>query len=146
MRATVSFFAVMLLPLVAAAHGLDLEAHTRGDRIAVAAYFDDNAPAAGASVTVEDAAGGVVAEGKLDGQGNWSFPTPGPGRYRVTVNAGDGHLTRRTITVADAGPLSDGPTRDEFTGLMRWAYTAVGLVAIAGLTVGTRALLRRRTR
>ncbi len=145
MRAVTSLIGMLLLAGIAHAHGLDLEADHIGAAIVVTAYYDDDTPAADATVRVEDASGGIVGEGRTDERGCWSFPTPPAGRYKIRVNAGDGHVARRTITVtAPDVPLSDGPTREEFTGPMRWVYSAVGLIAIAGLTFAVQALLRRR--
>ncbi|QEL16167.1 carboxypeptidase-like regulatory domain-containing protein [Limnoglobus roseus] len=146
MRSALGLLGVLLLPLAGQAHGLDLQAKVRDRTVAVSAYYDDDTAAAGATVRVEGENGSVIAEGKMDGDGDWAFPVPPPGRYKISVNAGDGHVARRTITIAPETPLTDGPTREEFTGPMRWAYAAAGLIAIAGLTFGVQALLRRRSR
>jgi hypothetical protein len=144
---------MLLLPQMADAHGIGIEAKLKGGTVVVEAFYDDDTSAPGAAVTVEDDAKKVVVEGKTDAQGKWSFPAPKPGKYTVRVNAGDGHIARTTITIppnetapptesgeqgkgADVGiTISEGPTRSQFTGPMRWVMAAVGLALIATLTL-----------
>jgi nickel transport protein len=136
------------MPLAAAAHGLDFEPTLKDGRVRVEAYYDDDTPADAAAVTVTDAANVVILEGKTDAKGVWEFAAPPPGRYAVKVNAGDGHVAKRTITIPEpdgaAGSISDGPTRAAFTGPTRWVLAAVGVAAIGGLTVLAKRLARPR--
>jgi hypothetical protein len=143
--------AALLLLLIAAppahAHALGAEARLRGDRIEVEAYYSDNTPARDARVTVLDHAGRLAAAGRTDDQGRWQFPTPWPGPYTVTVDAGAGHRKSVPVTVpavlpaGPTGPISDGPSREEFTRFP-WLRLTVGLAIIAGLAVGWQALRR----
>jgi hypothetical protein len=154
---------LLLAPAAASAHAVGVEAKLRGTRVAVEAYFDDDTPAADATVKVTPFDGGaVVAEGKTDAKGAWSFPVPAAGKYRVTVDAGGGHIARTTITIpaaatppatpGEAAPqvgaaeevVSDGLTRAEATGPRRLLTAAAGLVVIAGLTWGVRSVMRRK--
>ncbi len=159
MRGMAAVFVLLLAVQPTAAHGLGAECKVHGGRVEVEAYFDDDTVAADAAVVVRDAAQAIVAEGRTDAKGLWSFAAPDAGIYRVTVDAGAGHRTTLRIKVpertdapgptvtaasgecdcctddskADAGPaeavISDGPSRAVFTRLP-WAKVALGLSAI----------------
>lgn len=162
-----SALVVLLAPAVATAHGVGVEAKLKGDTVRVEGYFDDDTPAADAKVVVADADGKVVAEGKADKKGAWSFPVPPAGKYTVTLDAGEGHLAKTTVTIpprpvppttgaGETGPaappaepeviVSDGLTRAETTGVRRLWMAALGVGVIALLTVGVWLLARRRNR
>lgn len=130
---------MLLLPAVAAAHAIGVDVKPMGETVRVEAYYDDDTPAKGAKVWVEDESNARVAEGRTDENGFWTFPTPDPGRYTVRVDAGDGHAARKTLRVGEeqsgVQTSSDGPNRESFTGPQRWAMTGIGLAAIAGLTI-----------
>lgn len=141
--------AILALPGIVAAHALGLEAKLREGRVHVEGYFDDDTAAAGARVWVEDALKKKVTEGVMDDRGRWSFPAPAPGRYRVVVDAGDGHRASAHVTIpgtptaAEPGEskgaveempqvVTEGPTREEFTRVP-WLRLGLGLGIIAGL-------------
>ena len=156
---------LLVAPSFASAHGIGVEAKLKGDRVAVEAFFDDDTPAADAKVAVTAEDGKVVAEGKADAKGMWTFPAPPAGKYKVTANAGGGHLAKMTITIparpaavpgtttpdgtsspSSAEPeavVSDGPTRAETTGWRRWLMAGVGLAVIGLVFWGFRLLARR---
>ena len=147
MRFALPLAILLLLPLAASAHAIGVDARIVGDRVRVEAYFDDDTPARGAKVEVLDGELLVVAEGRTDEKGHWTFAKPKPGKYTVRVDAGDGHAAKTTIAIAgeveESKSLSDGPSRESFTGWQRLACTGVGLAVIAGLTAALR-LARRR--
>lgn len=129
----------------AAAHdlGVSCESDSSGS-FAVTAYFSNNAPAAQARVRVTTVDGRVVAEGTTDESGRWSFARPGGGLYFVQVDA-EGHRKLTYLTVPGdpaLPPKTDGPSREEFTRFP-WLRLALGLGAIALLTLGIRRWLRR---
>ena len=143
------------LPLAASAHAVGVEAKLRGNTVHVEVYYDDDTPAASASVVVEDETGKVVIEGTTDNKGEWDFPTPPAGKYRVKVDAGAGHGAKTTITIppgstlpiatpVDAEIISTGPSRSIFTGPERWLMMALGLGLIAAATVAWRYVARLR--
>jgi len=158
---------LVLVPSDAFGHAIGVEAKLKGDRVAIEAYYDDDTPGADAKVTVIDGDGKVVAEGMTDAKGNWSFPIPSPGKYRVAVDAGGGHLAKTTITIppgsvttspaptgtastTDVGAapevvVSDGPTREETTGPRRWLMAGVGIALIGVLTWGAKLAARRKS-
>jgi len=81
------------------AHALGVEAKQRRDKVEVEAFYDDNTPARNARVTVLDSGNKTIAEGKTNDKGVWSFKTPEPGRYRITVETGDEHRAKTTLEV-----------------------------------------------
>ncbi len=139
---------LLALPALAHAHAVGVTAKLVGASVRIEAFFDDDEPAADAKVTVRDAAGSLVAEGTTDAAGVWSFAAPPAGRYTVRLDAGDGHATTTVITVpqgvAEAGAISEGPSREARTGWHRGAAVAVGLLAIAAGTWAFTRLQRKR--
>ncbi|OWK43199.1 hypothetical protein [Fimbriiglobus ruber] len=167
-RSVLSAGLLLLVPAVASAHAVGIEAKLKGERVVVEAYYDDDSPAADAKIAVTGENGQLVAEGKTDAKGVWSFPTPVGGKYQVAVNAGDGHSAKTSITIppqASPNPatttepstttipnpagddtakiVSDGPTRAETTGSRRWLMAVVGVGVIGLFTLAARRLARR---
>jgi hypothetical protein len=156
--------ALMLLSVHSArAHNLGAECKLRGERVDVEAFFDDDTVPRNARVNVLDAQRQLVASGRTDEKGRWSFPAPRPGVYQVEIDAGAGHRTSIKIIIpgvrseqtpaAVARPrpeepattISEGSTRAEFTRFP-WLRVAVGLTVIAVLSLGLwLALQRMRT-
>jgi nickel transport protein len=158
---------VLVIPAVAHAHALGAEAKLKDGKVTVEAFYDDDTPATDAKVVVTDSDGKLVAEGKTDKVGKWSFSAPPAGKYKVVVDAGAGHRATVTLTVpesprpvqpetagrpAPGSPVasvggeevvvSEGPTRSEFTGWRRLAWAVAGLVVIGGGTFALSRLLR----
>jgi hypothetical protein len=144
---------LLAFPTVAEAHAIGAEAKLRDGRVNVEAFYDDNTAADSAKVVVTDSDGKVVAEGKTDKDGKWSFEAPAPGKYKVAVNAGAGHRTTVSLTIpatpgkpadsqaavpsnaeSEEVTVTDGPSRSEFTGWRRTALAALGVVLIGGGT------------
>lgn len=122
----------------AGAHALGVECKLKGTKITVEAFFDDDTPARDAKVTVADAKKQTVSTGRTDANGNWTVDSPGPGKYRVTVDAGDGHLASANIVVPGAASsatttttISDSPSRSAFTRIP-WFAVLVGISVIFG--------------
>jgi len=140
MNRTPLFVALLLTltPTPAFAHDLGVTAKLDVGRLHVEAYFDDDAPARNARVTVADSQQVVVAEGRTNSDGHWSMAAPAGGTYLIVVDAGDGHRTARRLVVplgdAAARVVTDGPTRGEFTRT-RWVGLAIGLLLIAVVVV-----------
>ena len=143
-------FRLLVLATVAAVGGLpaSADAHamfakvTVADAVTLLAYFEEDVPAEFAEVQVTDADGAVIASGKTDDRGLWTFPKPKPGTYLLTVRS-IGHVAKREFRVdgePDAPPVV-------YTG---WRPNkAVALTAGVGLLLGMSAVswfLRRRRR
>jgi nickel transport protein len=148
-RVLLALFVALVLADRASAHALGAECKLVGDRVEVEAYYDDDTPARDARVSVRDTGKQVVAEGRTDSEGRWSFARPAAGSYEVVVDAGAGHRVEVKLTVPGAAPaavpqtISTGPTREEFTSFP-WSKVALGLAVIACLGLGW--WLARRSR
>jgi hypothetical protein len=134
----------------ASAHALGAECKLRDGRLVLEAYFDDDTAARDAVVRLLDAEDNVVAQGRTDDEGRWSCSAPEPGRYRVVVDAGAGHLAQLRLTIPKADPpaesaISEGPSRREFTRFP-WLNVSLGLVILASIALLGRTLSRRRSR
>lgn len=151
MKSLAALLLVMLNSPAADAHALGVTAKLRGNRVEVEAYYSDDTPARDAKVTVRDHAGQVVAEGRTDDQGKWQFAKPAPGPYAVTVDAGAGHVKTEKVLVpavlppGPTGPISDGPSRAQFT-MFPWRRMALGLAIIAALAIAAWLALGRLRR
>jgi nickel transport protein len=155
-RAAVALALVAGFAGPAAAHAIDAEAKLKDGAVTVEAFYDDNTPAENATVTITDPGGKVIAEGKTDARGVWSFAAPPPGKYNMVVDAGAGHRKTKELVIpagaarpAALSPhptpgepppaadrpgeeltVSEGPTRSDVTGPMRLVWVATGLLAI----------------
>jgi hypothetical protein len=137
----IALSALLLSPGRSAAHALGAECTLHPDKVVVEAYYSDDTAARDAAVEVQDSQKKIVATGKTDAKGIWSFSRPAAGRYTVVVDAGNGHRTQLKITVpplagagnaeapADAVRISTGQSRAEFTSFP-WAKAAIGLGTI----------------
>jgi len=130
---------VVAAPSPCRAHDVDFTCKIQGDGVELTAYYDDDLPADNAKVTVTEVdSRRLVAEGKTDARGKWSFARPAPGRYEVLLNAGPGkgHTKRRIIIIrqedAEGAVVSPGPSREEFTRFP-WLKLAIGIGTILGL-------------
>ncbi len=150
LRSSLALAAVLLLPLVASAHGMAMDVKVSGQTVSIAVFFDDDTPGAGAKVKVFNAAKGVILEGTTDSSGAWSFPNPPPGEYTVRAKTDDGHAAKAEFTIsadptpADASPTGPPPTRADFTGPRRLLMLGGGLVLLCALFAGWYWLGRRK--
>ena len=139
-RASRRFFVVAsaaaLVALLSAgraeAHDMKLSVDIDGDPIKVEARFDDGTPAQMARAKVVRETGEEVAAGTTDENGRWSFPKPGPGRYRVDIELA-GHRTSLHFTIPGAESEPDAPAVVE--GDMRLSQKlglSIGLTLLLG--------------
>lgn len=75
----------------ARAHAVYLFAWVDGDRVCSEGYFAKKSKVRDGAVTVRNATGGLVAEGRTNEQGLWCFPAPAPQDLTFVLNAGQGH-------------------------------------------------------
>jgi hypothetical protein len=133
--------AVFLLPAApAAAHDLRLTVKLPADEpqvVVLEAGFDDDTPAEGAKVTVTDAAGAVVAEGRTGETGVCRLPRPGPGKYTAVVES-VGHRDEVPFEVAGAAAEYGGWRPDKTVGL------AAGVGGLLAASAGWWWVRRRR--
>ncbi|HET6574038.1 MAG TPA: SpaA isopeptide-forming pilin-related protein [Fimbriiglobus sp.] len=137
--AALAVVGLLLAPAVAEAHKMEVEARTDGVTVRVVAGYEGDEPTEGATVTLTDAAGAVVAEGTTDAKGLCVLPRPKAGTYQLAVDDGAGHRAELALPV----PESEAEVTARTERRNRWLMAAVGLAAIAGGTAVAR-LLRRK--
>ncbi len=152
--ATAAVGGVLLAPTRARAHAMHADV-TVGKDVKLLAYFDEDVPAEFADVTVTDADGKVVAKGKTDERGLWTFPKPKPGTYTLLAKS-VGHTAKVKFEVAGVGAAEalggrgahDTPEPESVTYTEWRPSKAQGLAIGAGGLVGFSALywLTRRKR
>jgi hypothetical protein len=126
----------------ALAHKLRFDVTQTGRDVRIEAYYDTDDKADGASVRVVTEAGELLYTGQTDHAGFYTFTAPADGKYKVTVDAGDGHQwSRRVVVPAPEFPDSPEPTRAEVVQIP-YARLAFGVAIIAGLAVAAWAALR----
>jgi hypothetical protein len=144
---TSSLLALLLCVSHVEAHALKADVRVGKDKITVESFFDDNTPAVQALVRVLDPNKKVVAEAKTNVDGYCALPLPPPGEYQLVVDAGAGHRTTMPITIVGADrthdqtdPTEQTAARDSDTRVgddsSRWLKIAIGLSAIAALSIG----------
>jgi hypothetical protein len=127
LRRLVALLALLILPAVAAAHGLDMARTVADGKLTVTLTYDDDEPCVGALVKVLTAAGEVVGEGVSDKSGVCVLPAPPPGEYTIRAKTDDGHAAKGALTVsAEPTPPETVTTRPP-----RLLYLGLGLTGIA---------------
>jgi len=146
--------ALVVVASPAAAHGLGVDAKIVDDRLYIEVFFDDDTPADNATLTLTCLAVDLAPlTAKTDDRGRWSIELsalPQAGRYRLFVDAGDGHavtkvltIPERAATVATEVRLPETDDRAGFTGTARVAGLAGGFALLLGGSL-LWARLRRR--
>lgn len=127
----------VLLPGRASAHDLRAVVKLLPESVRVEAGFDDDTPAEGAKVTITDAAGNVVAEGKTNDRGVCDLPKLPAGKYWAKVES-IGHADKVEFDVA-------ADAEGEFAGYRMSKPVAVG-IGVGGLLTASTGFwwLRRR--
>jgi hypothetical protein len=84
------FFGLFLIP-AAQAHTPLCSCYDNGDgTVTCEGGFSDGSSAAGVQMRVEDGAGKVLIQGKMDEDSEFTFDKP-TGEYKVQFDAGEGH-------------------------------------------------------
>ena len=100
---------LLLLAAPAAAHGI--ETTVQGDgRVSVLIHDTAGAPLAHAAASVYAPGAGQTPAwtGATDADGRLSFTAPRDGAWRVDLIAGDGHVDRAFVRVANGVPATGG--------------------------------------
>jgi nickel transport protein len=92
--------ALLFVATPASAHRLKLFATLESGVISGYAFFVGSGRAQAAAISVKDATGKEVATLTTDGAGAYSYKTPAPQTYHLTVNTGDGHSADAVIDAA----------------------------------------------
>ncbi len=81
----------LLSPSLASAHSPILDCFDNGDgTITCEGGFSDGSSASGVKLSILDASGTLLMQGKMNNDSEYTFKKPG-GAYKVVFDAGDGH-------------------------------------------------------
>ena len=105
-RLATTLIALACLALPAEAHRLKLFAQVTGETIAGYGFYIGGGRPEGADLVVATPDGKEVSRLKTGAHGGFSFTPPTPGRYRLTLSGGDGHLA--TVDVSTDGMPTAG--------------------------------------
>jgi nickel transport protein len=105
-RLATALIALACLALPAEAHRLKLFAQVTGETIAGYGFYIGGGRPEGADLVVATPDGKEVSRLKTGVDGGFSFTPPTPGRYRLTLSGGDGHLA--TIDISTDGTPTAG--------------------------------------
>ena len=120
---------------------MGVEVRLKNNQIHIEVFFHDNSPATGAIVTIENEAGEKILSEKTDKEGKLQAPVPLPGKYKIIVNDGAGHLSSTPLIIPKLNPadtnnqnilVSKSPDRNQFIQTP-WLGIVVGLATIAAL-------------
>ena len=105
---TLGYAGVLLLEVPLYAHHIEVDYLREGDTVKVEVFYPGSgSPAEGAHIRVSDSSGQVVAEGKTDGDGAYTFTTLAPGPFTV-VALHDGHHAQKVIDAPGSGSRIEG--------------------------------------
>ncbi|GFE79637.1 hypothetical protein GCM10011487_16370 [Steroidobacter agaridevorans] len=137
MRSKVFACLMFLLPGLAAAHGLLLDAKHVGDKIEGTVYYSNGELAVRESVELLDLStpDATAVAGETDDAGKFNFPVADGHRYRVSAYAAEGHGVDIEIdAVANARPkLIETAAAAEEQSWMPPAWAVIGLLLLASL-------------
>ena len=128
---------LLLLPCLALAHGLLLDAKHVGDRIEGTVYYSNGELAVREPVELLDlsAANGAAVPAETDDAGKFSFPVSAGHRYRISAYAAEGHGVDIEIeATADARPqLIETKAAAQEQAWTPPAWAVIGLLLLASL-------------
>ena len=128
---------MLLLPGLAAAHGLLLDAKLVGDRIEGTVFYSNGELAVRESVELLDLStpNATAVAGETDDDGKFSFPAADGHRYRISAYASEGHGVDIEIdAVANARPkLIETEAASEERSWMPPAWAVIGFLLLASL-------------
>lgn len=112
--------ALVLLGVAATTRADELEMFctiSRGHIVEVRVHHEDQKPAQGVKVSlvaVGEKENKIIQVGKINADGEWSWPAPGPGNYEIVVDPGTGEkdITRIPVEVKPAALPSPEPDPD----------------------------------
>jgi len=137
----VVLFLFSIFPAEALAHAMGVEVRLKNNQIHIEVFFHDDSPAPGSLVTIENESGEKILSEKTDKEGKLHAPTPLPGKYKILVNDGEGHLSSTPMIIPKINPtetnnenllISKSPARNQFIQTP-WLGMVVGLATIAAL-------------
>jgi hypothetical protein len=127
----------LLLPCLAFAHGLLLDAKHVNDKIEGTVYYSNGELAVRESVELLDltTANGTPVAGETDDDGKFSFPVTAGHRYRVSAYAAEGHgVDIELDAAADARPqLIENEAAAQEQSWLPPAWAVIGLLLLASM-------------
>lgn len=90
-------------------HKLNLFTYVEGNTVHVEGYFADGGKAKLSEVIALDAAEQVIAEGKTNENGEYSFQVPGPADVQIVLDAGLGHQAQYLLAANEFGNGTTSP-------------------------------------
>jgi len=127
------FLLLFTTPGILHAHGV-FHRIERKEALVIAAEFDDGEPMSYADVKVLSPAGGKIEHqnGRTDRNGYFAFIPDQPGDWKITVDAGMGHVIDTRVSVNESFRVE----QQERIGrpLSRWQGIVTGFGVIFGLT------------
>lgn len=137
MRSKLFACLMFLLPGLAAAHGLLLDAKHVGDKIEGTVYYSNGELAVRESVELLDLStpNATAVAADSDDAGKFSFPVTDGHRYRISAYAAEGHGVDVEIeAVANARPtLIESAAAAEEQSWMPPAWAVIGFLLLASL-------------
>ena len=129
---------VLLLPCLAVAHGLLLDAKHVGDHIEGTVYYSNGELAVRESVELLDLStpNGTAVAAETDDAGKFSFPVLAGHRYRISAYAAEGHGVDIEIeAVADARPrlIETEATANQEQSWLPPAWAVIGLLLLVSM-------------
>jgi nickel transport protein len=94
---------VLAMSSPAQAHKVNLFAYAERGVVHVEGYFVDGAPSRDSRIVAYSPDGGVVAEGRTDAEGRYSFPVNRNENLRIVLEASMGHRNEILLTAAEIG-------------------------------------------
>jgi hypothetical protein len=136
---TLALVVALLLPGRGEAHDLQGRVTLLPETVVVEAWFNDDTPAEGASVSVTTADGHVVWSGRTDEKGVCRLGKLTPGRYRAVIES-VGHREEIEFPIESEGGLLEYHN----WRMNKWLGVAIGVGGL--LLLSSIFLLRRRGR
>jgi len=90
-------FMVLLGISLVHAHRVNIFTQTQGDKIVCQCFYNDGKPVHDQGIQVRTSNGTVIAEGKTDDEGMYSFAPSVREDLKIVLNAGMGHTAETTV-------------------------------------------------
>jgi hypothetical protein len=114
-RAATLSIATCILGAAVARADLDIYCTViRGNIVVIKVFHEDQVPAKGLKVALVDAQKNEIAAGKINADGEWSWPAPAAGAYEFVLDPGTGNkdITHCPVTVRQTAVPSPEPDPD----------------------------------
>lgn len=103
-------FSLFLFAGTVYAHRVNLFAWQEGDTVKAQAYWANGQKVSGAVLQISDESGTVLFRRRTDEDGICMFKVPGPGKFRIVLDAGMGHRAETEIDCSVSGAKHESPT------------------------------------